>query len=443
MKICAVFYDFQEFGGLEEYATTLAVGLKQEIHQQVSVLSTAWVSPDNQYLLRLQKSGIPVVQLPKWLSLAASDWETKEKILAVTMWFLTPFVWMLSVALALFQRRSWEESVISARNWLQGKIMDKVISPDRREPLARLLLKWWQIRWNPDILHIQGYTTNLLFVIDWAHANGVPSVYEEHQTPDPQFDWWEGFNHIINKADTVVAVSAKSAEGLREVCGVTRPIVVRNPLLPDPLTSGWQRDHTSDKPNDPVYMTTVARLSIAKGMPYLLESIAEVKSTCPNAHFRVYGDGDMREKLLTLAADLGLDGEQIFVGPFTSRQELSNIMAQTDIFVMSSLLEGQPLSIIEATAYGCPIVTTSVGGIPEIIEDGVNGLLCKPKDPDCLAEKIRLLINDPGLRLRLGQAARQTYEQGPFQATAVSAHLASIYENTLQHRLHQSNYVKV
>lgn len=442
MRICAIFYDFQEFGGLEEYAATLAVGLKKETGQEVSVLSTAWASPDNQYLLRLQKNGIPVIQPPKWLSLTASDWDTKEKILAQTMWLLMPFIYLLGGGASLVQRRSWRDSVTSARNWVQGKLMDHVIGPDRREPLARLLLKWWQMRWRPDILHIQGYTTNLLFVIDWAYVHGVPTVYEEHQTPDPQFDWWQGFQHIINKADTVVAVSAKSAEGLREVCGVIRPIVVRNPLLPDPLASGWQKVRTVPESGDPVYMTTVARLSIAKGMPYLLQTIAQVKKTYPNAQFRVYGDGEMRQELLTQAADLGLDGEEIFVGAFTSRKELSDIMAQTDIFVMSSLLEGQPLSVIEATAYGCPIVTTSVGGIPEIIEDGVNGLLCQAKDPDCLAEKIRLLIDNPEMRSRLGRAARRTYEQGPFQITAVSAHLLSIYEDTLQQRLSPTHAVK-
>ena len=434
MKIGFVYYEMQEFGGLEDYATTLAVGLKQECNQQVSVLSTAWVAPDNQYLLRLQKNGIPVVQLPKWISLAASDWDTKEKILAWTLKVLTPFIYILGSGLSLVQKRSWRQSITSARNWVQGKLMQHIIGPDRRELLMQFLLQWWQLRWRPDILHIQGYTTNLLFVIEWAFAHDIPTVYEEHQTPDPQFDWWQGFQHIINKADTVVAVSDKSVEGLREVCGVTQPIVVKDPVLPDPIAAGWQKPHRTDSSDDAIYLTTVARLSIAKGLPYLLEAIAQVKTTHPNAHFRVYGDGDMRQEMLDYARDLGLNGEQIFVGAFTSRDELHCIMAQTDIFVMSSLLEGQPLSVLEAAAYGCPIVATAVGGIPEVIKDGVNGLLCAAKDSDCLAEKIRILIDDPALRVRLGQAARLTYEQGPFQPAAVSTYMVSVYEDTIRCR---------
>jgi glycosyltransferase involved in cell wall biosynthesis len=124
----------------------------------------------------------------------------------------------------------------------------------------------------------------------------------------------------------------------------------------------------------------------------------------------------------------------IFKGSFKGRDELSAIMAETDIFVMSSVLEGQPLGLVEAMAYGCPIVATSVGGIPELIQDGVNGLLCPPRDPECLAGKIRALMQDPCMRSKLGEAARRSYGRGPFQPTAVSAHFVSIYQDALRGR---------
>jgi len=99
---------------------------------------------------------------------------------------------------------------------------------------------------------------------------------------------------------------------------------------------------------------------------------------------------------------------------------------------MSSILEGQPLGLVEAMAYGCPIVATVVGGIPELIEDGVNGLLCAPRDPGCLARKIRLLVEDLGLRERLGLAARRSYERGPYQPESVCGHFIAIYDNVLR-----------
>jgi glycosyltransferase involved in cell wall biosynthesis len=134
------------------------------------------------------------------------------------------------------------------------------------------------------------------------------------------------------------------------------------------------------------------------------------------------------------ATRLGLDGKSIFPGAFTTREQLTQIMTHTDIFLLSSVLEGQPLVIVEAMAYGCPIVTTNVGGIPELIQDNVNGLLCSPEDPECLAQKIKLLIDDPALRQRLGQAARKSYEQSPFQPQAVSSRFIAVYGEVLAER---------
>jgi glycosyltransferase involved in cell wall biosynthesis len=437
MRIGMIIYDPQEFGGLEEYATTLAIGLKQSGHQ-VSVVSTTWMPPDNQYLRRLLQHEVAVVQAPKWLSRPASHWPTKMRILRALLWLASPLTYLLAGGLFLRRRCAWEQALTSAQGWLGGQLLDHFIGPDRQKLLGRLLLDWWRWRWHPDLLHIQGYTNNLLFAIDWAYAKKLPVVYEEHQTPDAQFDWWKDFQQTINKASVVVAVSEKSAEALRSVCSVTRPIVVRNPLLPDPMASDWQRDGKSPRSNEPIHLTTVARLYVTKGLDYLLEAIAQIRKMYPATEFKVYGDGPLHQELLAYASQLGLDGNAIFVGVFTDRAELSRIMAQTDIFVMSSILEGQPLALVEAMSYGCPIVATTVGGIPELIQDGVNGLLCQPSDPDCLAQKIQTLIEDTALRSRLGRAARQSYEQGPFQPASVSEHFTSIYHKALQQEYHKS-----
>jgi glycosyltransferase involved in cell wall biosynthesis len=431
MKICMILHDPQPFGGLEEYAATLAIGLKER-GQQVSVLSTTWVSKDNQYLRRLLANGVTYVQVPKWLSRPASHWETKQKILKAILWIASPLILLLAFGLLFKRRIGLRQAWTSAHGWLRGQIQRRYFVHNRYQPLMLLLLEWWRLRWRPDLLHIQGYTTSLLFVIEWAHKRKIPVVYEEHQTPDARFNWWQGFEKSINKSTRVVAVSEKSAEALREVCGVTRPIVVRNPLLPDPLVSGWHRNNGNNNRARALRITTVARLVEAKGLAYLLDAAALIRKTHPKVEFRIFGEGELREELLAKAERLGLDGDSIFQGAFTNRKELDNIMARTDIFVLSSVLEGQPLGVVEAMAYGCPIVTTAVGGIPELIQDGVNGLLCPPRDPDCLAEKIKTLVEDPALRERLGRAARQSYEQGPFQPAAVTQHFISVYQDALR-----------
>lgn len=423
--------DMNEFGGAEEIATTLATSLQKQGHQ-ICVMVTGWVPPDNQYLVRLRKGEVEFVQWPSWLLLPATHWPTRQRILAAAMAFLVPLVYLLAGGLFLLRPGSWTQSRTSAYNWLRGQL-SRFLTPDRRRQLTRLLLNYWRLSWRPDLLHIHGYTDSLLFVIDWAHEKRLPAVYVENQTPDAQFDWWKDFQRSINQAAVVVAPSERSAQALRTVCGVTRPIAVFNPNVADPMASGWQGSDQPRPDNVLLNVTTVARLYVTKGLTYLLEVIAQVKATHPATQFRVYGDGPLRQELLAYAHQLGLDGNQIFVGSF-ARPELPSIMAQTDIFAVSSILEGQPLAVVEAMAYGRPIVATAAGGIAEMIEDGVNGLLCQPGDPDCLAAKIRLLIEDPALRLRLGQAARRSYEQGPFHPTAVCDCFVSIYRQALQQK---------
>ena len=237
-----------------------------------------------------------------------------------------------------------------------------------------------------------------------------------------------------------MGVSEKSAQALRDVCGVTQPVVVAYYMVPDPADTGWKELPRPDNSDAPIRVTTLARLYVTKGLTYLLEAIAQVKAAHPTAQFRVYGDGPLRGELLACAEQLGLDGSQIFVGAFTSREELSRIMAQTDIFLMSSILEGLPIALLEAMSYGRPIIATPAGGTREAIEDGVSGLLCEPRDPECLAQKTCSLIEDAALRLRLGRAARLSYEQGPFHPKSVCEHFISIYHDALrqEHREQES-----
>jgi glycosyltransferase involved in cell wall biosynthesis len=438
MKIGVVVSDLLNFGGLEEFAKNLAIGVRQQGHE-VSVLCAGWAPADNQYLRQLRAAGIPVIQLPRWLARAASNWDTKQRILRVVMALSLPLVLVLALTLWALRRKPLAQAWVSAYGWLRGQWM-RLLGPDHRQPFVRLLLALWRWRWHYDVLHIHGYTSTLLFVIDWAHVHQVPVVYQEHQTPDAQFDWWKDFKASINKATIVVGVSEKSAQALREVCGVTQPVEVAYYMVPDPYAEGWRAAEPVVSTNGmpaPIRLTTLARLYVTKGLNYLLDTIVLVKKVHPQAQFKVYGDGPLREELLAYARQLGLKGEEIFVGAFTSRQELSDIFAHTDIYVMSSILEGLPISLLEAMSYARPIVTTPAGGSAEAIKDGVNGILCEMRNPARLADAICRLIEDPALRQRLGQAARKSYEQGPFLPATVCKHFIAIYQDAIGSRQSQ------
>jgi glycosyltransferase involved in cell wall biosynthesis len=422
-----VAYGLEEFGGLEEIIKELALGIQAQ-GLEVSVLSAAWTPAENQYLRSFAAHGVAYVQPPRWLSYATSHWATKERMVAACLWLAVPVIYLLTLFHWLRRREDWRRSLASSRNWLRGQLMDRLIGPDRRSALARLLLDWWRLTWRFDVLHLHGYTNKLLFALDWAERRGVPVVYEEHSTPNRQFEWWAGYERRINKASAVVAVSAASAEALRSVCGVRQPIVV----IPCPVADP-EADPEADPgagppkaPGAPIRITTIARLDVVKGLRYLLEAYAMLGRRYPDTALRIYGDGPLRAELRAYATQLGLAPAAIFAGAFAHR-ELATILRQTDIFVLPSLSEGLPLVIVEAMAHGCPIVATAVGGVPELIEAGANGLLCAPGDAEQLAQTLAQLIADEELRARLGRAARRTYVAGPFQPAAVTTQYVNLY----------------
>jgi glycosyltransferase involved in cell wall biosynthesis len=102
-------------------------------------------------------------------------------------------------------------------------------------------------------------------------------------------------------------------------------------------------------------------------------------------------------------------------------------MAAADILVLPSLSEGRPNVVLEAHACGLPVVATNVGGTPELLEDGVNGLLVPVGDSDALAGALRRLATDHDLRLRLGVAARERIKAGGFTWNATAARTRQIY----------------
>ncbi len=147
----------------------------------------------------------------------------------------------------------------------------------------------------------------------------------------------------------------------------------------------------------------VARLTPIKGHTYFLQAAARVVRQVPDVTFLVVGDGELDATLRAEARHLGLEGQVVFTG---YRGDVPALLAASDALAITSIHEGAPLSLLEAMAAGCGIVATHVGGIGEVLEDGVSGLLVHPQDPDAIAGGLLRLIGDPSLRTRLGSAAQ-------------------------------------
>lgn len=129
-----------------------------------------------------------------------------------------------------------------------------------------------------------------------------------------------------------------------------------------------------------------------------------MKTRHPEAKLVICGrDKRMKKKLEELAKRLGIEEDVLFVGE-VKRSDISYYFAACDVFVIPSLSEGMPNAALEAMACAKPIVATNVGGLPEIVIDGVNGFLVKPKDPEALAEKICILLDNEEMRLKMGKS---------------------------------------
>ncbi len=145
----------------------------------------------------------------------------------------------------------------------------------------------------------------------------------------------------------------------------------------------------------------IARLTEQKAHRVLFEAMAQPELSA--LHLIVVGDGELRDDLRSRVEALGLERRVHFLG---ARRDLGNILAAIDIFAMPSFWEGLPLSMVLAMGAGLPVVASRVAGIPEVVSDGVSGVLVDAGNSGQLADALARLVGDSGERARLGEAAR-------------------------------------
>jgi glycosyltransferase involved in cell wall biosynthesis len=176
---------------------------------------------------------------------------------------------------------------------------------------------------------------------------------------------------------------------------------------------------------------TVGRLTPLKGLDYLLNAWQVVASTVPDVTLVIVGNGEREAELKTQAAALGIEGRVVFAG---FRTDVPALLARADLFVLSSLWEGLPMAAIEAMAAGCPVVATAVGGVPEVVESGVTGLLAPPQDAAALATMLIRLLSDHELSGALACAAAG-HVQTRYTREAMVAATREVYLRVCERRL--------
>jgi glycosyltransferase involved in cell wall biosynthesis len=171
----------------------------------------------------------------------------------------------------------------------------------------------------------------------------------------------------------------------------------------------------------------IARLANQKGLPHLVEAM----QLLPDVSLAIAGDGPDREALKAFATGLAVGDRVRFLG---RRHDVPRLLSAADVFVLPSLWEGLPLSLVEAMAAHVPIVATAIAGIEEAVTDGESALLVPPADPAALARAIRRILDDPETagRLAAAAAARQSAH---FSLDTMVGRIEAIYEALVPSRL--------
>ena len=175
------------------------------------------------------------------------------------------------------------------------------------------------------------------------------------------------------------------------------------------LFTSWRNTRGRINKGQRLVVGTVGRLVAQKGLVYFLQAAREVLLDFPNVIFVVVGDGPDREKLEHMARELAIEQNVLFTGQC---MDMPGAYASMDVFVLASIDEGMPMTIIEALGSKRPVVATRVGAVPRLIIPEKTGLLIAPRDVQALKLAILKLLNDSSLRSQLGNAGKALVKRG-------------------------------
>lgn len=270
--------------------------------------------------------------------------------------------------------------------------------------LARLLR-----RNRIDILHAHLPYTGIIGRCA-ARLAGTPHViYTEHNLQERYRPLTRFLNQAtLNLCDLTVAVSEEVRRSLL-ASSIARRKTVRTilngidaDLMCEQAKAGGDVRQEFNIPPDRPIVGVVNVFRTQKRLDIWIRAAGKIAQAEPNAVFMIVGDGPLRAEIEAKAAREGLGGRVYFPG---LRSDAPRLIAAFDIFMMASEFEGLPIAVLEAMALRVPVVATSVGGLPDVLNDGRCGLLVEPGNPYVLAERVVTLLRTPSLRRSLAEAA--------------------------------------
>ncbi len=262
-----------------------------------------------------------------------------------------------------------------------------------------------------------------------AWLAGVPVICSAlHSTGLPDRVEWLN-RRLAPLTDAFIAVAHSHAQYLaeHEGCPPNRICVIPNGVDTERFRPQPKNAALAEQlgiPSGAPVVGIVAALRPEKNHELFLSAARLVRQTRPDAVFLIVGDGVRRAWLEQQAASLGLADRVIFTG---NRPDVPEVLSLLDVFVLSSHMEANPISILEAMAAGKPVVATQVGSIPENVQEGQTGFLVPPGDAASMAERVLWLLSQPEQSAQIGQKAREhVLRRGSIQQTVAG------YENLLR-----------
>ncbi|MBV8846369.1 MAG: glycosyltransferase [Bryobacterales bacterium] len=278
------------------------------------------------------------------------------------------------------------------------------------------------------VVHTYGLYPNI-FAVPVARLAGAPIVIASiRDCGDILKPWQRRAQKTICALADCVLVNADAIRDtlIKQGYRAEKIAVIRNAVTPanraGSLAEPGIRAEMGWDSNAPVVIV-LSRLNRMKGIEYFLEAAKLVGQRIAAARFLVIGDGAIKRELQDRASALGLADKVIFTG---FRTDVGRLLQQANLSVLPSLSEGLSNALLESMAAGVPVIATSVGGNPEVVEDGVSGLLVPPKDPTSLADAMLTLLEKPALAARYAAAGSQRIDE-MFSVKQSVARIESLY----------------
>lgn len=305
--------------------------------------------------------------------------------------------------------------------------------PSAYDPRAIRKLRRWVNSMKPDLVCTHDYRSSILAALSGVKRDLPWIAFSRGLTREGMkvgaWQWLE--QKLVRHADLIVAVSAGQAQVLRSHGIPSERIAVVHNAAMLPATGNPASDVDLRRefgfPADSTIVVAAGRFSEEKGQRDLIAAAKVALARELGLRFVLLGEGALLSDCRQLTEHLGIAGELKLPG---FRRNIGDYLHQADIVVNPSLSEGLPNVVLEAMAHGKPVLATSVGGVPELIEDGMSGLLVPASDPGRLADGIQRLALDRDLQRRLGTAGLERVARH-FTFEGQAEQLLSVYSSVL------------